>query len=49
MSLYELGSNKNLFACAPGDDRRGLGLTELGYHFIGGIIRHGRYATRPWR
>jgi glutamine synthetase len=42
MSLYELGSGRNLFACAPGDDPRGIGLTEMGYHFIGGILRHGR-------
>jgi len=42
MSLYELGSRRNLFACDRGSDRRGLGLTELGYHFIGGILKHGR-------
>jgi glutamine synthetase len=42
MSLCELGSRNNLFACERSDDRRGLGLTELGYHFIGGILRHGR-------
>ena len=27
---------------SPKDDPRGLGLTETGYHFIGGILRHGR-------
>ncbi|MGK9055014.1 type III glutamate--ammonia ligase [Neorhizobium petrolearium] len=42
MSLYDLETGKNLFACDPKDDRRGLGLTELGYHFIGGILKHGR-------
>jgi glutamine synthetase len=42
MSLYDLGSKRNLFACERAEDPRGLGLTELGYHFIGGIIRHGR-------
>src|SRR6202167_3707022 len=42
MSLYELASKQNLFACALASDPRGLGLTELGYLFIGGIIRHGR-------
>jgi glutamine synthetase len=42
MSLSELASGRNLFACPPAEDRRGLGLTELGYHFIGGILRHGR-------
>jgi glutamine synthetase len=42
MSLSDLASGRNLFACAPSEDGRGLGLTETGYHFIGGILRHGR-------
>ena len=42
MSLRDLNSGRNVFACATSDDRRGLGLTETGYHFIGGILRHGR-------
>lgn len=42
MSLYDLATGRNLFACAPQDDPRGLGLTPLGYQFIAGIIRHGR-------
>jgi glutamine synthetase len=42
MSLYDLDSGRNLFACPPSEDHRGLGLTETGYHFIGGILRHGR-------
>jgi glutamine synthetase len=42
MSLYDLKTGANLFACAPEEDKRGLGLTELGYYFIGGILRHGR-------
>lgn len=42
MSLYDLESGINLFACEPSDDPRGLGLTELGYYFIGGILKHGR-------
>jgi len=41
MSLYDPRSGVNLFACDPQDDPRGLGLTELGYQFIGGIIKHG--------
>jgi glutamine synthetase len=41
MSLYDLESGGNLFECDPADDPRGLGLTELGYHFIGGILKHG--------
>jgi glutamine synthetase len=42
MSLSDLASGRNVFACKPSDDPRGLGLTETGYHFIGGILRHGR-------
>lgn len=42
MSLAERGTGRNLFACAPAEDPRGLGLTETGYHFIGGILKHGR-------
>ena len=42
MSLYDLESGENAFAGDPKTDVRGLGLTETGYHFIGGILRHGR-------
>jgi glutamine synthetase len=42
MSLYDLETGRNLFACAPADDPHGLGLTPLGYQFIGGILRHGK-------
>jgi glutamine synthetase len=42
MSLYDLETGKNAFECDPRDDPRGLGLTETGYHFIGGILKHGR-------
>ncbi|MEI4472123.1 type III glutamate--ammonia ligase [Frigidibacter sp. MR17.24] len=42
MSLSDLQTGANLFACDPADDPRGLGLTETGYHFIGGILKHGR-------
>jgi glutamine synthetase len=41
MSLYDLKSGANLFACDPKDDPRGLGLTKLGYQFIAGILKHG--------
>lgn len=41
MSLYDKRSGDNLFACDPKDDPRGLGLTKLGYQFIGGLLRHG--------
>lgn len=41
MSLYDLKTSSNLFACDPKDDPRGLGLTPLGYQFIAGILKHG--------
>lgn len=40
MSLAELGSGENVFKTS--DDPRGCGLSELGYHFIGGLVAHGR-------
>lgn len=42
MSLYDPETGENLFACNPKDDPKGLGLTTLGYQFIGGVIKHGR-------
>ncbi|GAB1256099.1 type III glutamate--ammonia ligase [Aurantivibrio plasticivorans] len=42
MSLYDINTGENLFKCGPKDDPNGLGLTKLGYQFIGGIIKHGR-------
>lgn len=42
MSLSDKETGANLFACDPKDDPRGLGLTEIGYHFIGGVLKHGR-------
>jgi glutamine synthetase len=42
MSLSDLKTGANVFACPPAEDKRGLGLTPLGYYFIGGILRHGR-------
>lgn len=42
MSLYDINTGKNLFACDPKDDPLGIGLTPLGYQFIGGILKHGR-------
>jgi glutamine synthetase len=41
MSLYDLETGSNLFARDPKDDPRGLGLTELGYQFIAGVLKHG--------
>lgn len=42
MSLSDIKTGKNLFACDPKDDSRGLGLTPTAYSFIAGILRHGR-------
>lgn len=42
ISLYDLANGSNLFACDPQDDPRGLGLTQLGYQFIAGVLKHGR-------
>jgi glutamine synthetase len=42
MSLYDLKTGRNVFAIDPAKDPRGLGLTEVGYHFIGGILKHGK-------
>jgi len=41
MSLYDKSTGKNLFKCAKEDDPRGLGLSELGYQFSAGILKHG--------
>lgn len=42
MSLYDLKTGRNLFACDPKEDPRGIGLTPLGYQFVAGILKHGR-------
>lgn len=41
MSLFDPETGKNLFECDPSEDPRGLGLTELGYQFVGGVLKHG--------
>lgn len=41
MSLYDKETGANLFKRDHQDDPRGLGLTELGYQFIAGILKHG--------
>jgi glutamine synthetase len=38
--LAEAESGRNLFAADK--DRRGLGLSELAYHFLGGVLAHAR-------
>ncbi len=48
MSLYDLETGRNMFACPPEEDPRGLGITELGYHFIGGILKHGLALCAAW-
>jgi glutamine synthetase len=40
MSLWD--GDKNLFDADPKDDPRGLGLSELGYQFIGGLKAHAK-------
>ena len=42
MSLYDKKTGENLFKCDPKDDPKGLGITEMGYQFIAGILKHGR-------
>ncbi len=39
ISLASLDGN-NLFDLGTGTDPRGCGLTQIGYHFIGGVLRH---------
>jgi glutamine synthetase len=48
MSLYDLETGRNVFACPPEEDSRSLGITELGYHFIGGILKHGPALCAAW-
>ena len=38
MSLFAQGDKRNLFEAA--DDRRGCGLSEIGYQFIAGVLKH---------
>ncbi|WP_185994302.1 type III glutamate--ammonia ligase [Nocardioides campestrisoli] len=40
MSLADLVTGENLFA--TGEDPHGVGVSELGYHFIAGILRHAK-------
>ena len=48
MSLYDLETGKNLFACDPKDDPKGLGLTELGYQFRSEERRVGKECRSRW-
>ena len=40
MSLWDAETDENLFL--DDDDPKGLGLSELAYHFIGGLKRHAK-------
>lgn len=40
MSLADIRTGKNLFEAM--DDKRGCGLSTLGYHFIAGVLRHAK-------
>jgi glutamine synthetase len=40
VSLWK--DDKNVFECDPSEDKRGLGLTDLGYNFIGGLKAHAK-------
>ncbi|MEM8956116.1 MAG: type III glutamate--ammonia ligase [Verrucomicrobiota bacterium] len=42
MSLFDLTTGKNLFERPHSEDPRGLGLSELGYQFSAGILKHGQ-------
>ncbi|WP_242529159.1 type III glutamate--ammonia ligase [Methylacidimicrobium sp. B4] len=42
LSLADSRTGANLFSVEPGDDPHGLGLSSVGYSFLGGLLRHGR-------
>lgn len=48
MSFADIVTGENLFKRPKQDDPKGLGLSELGYHFVGGILRHGRALCAAW-
>jgi len=41
MSLYDINSGANLFKRPHAEDPRGLGVSELAYQFMAGVLRHG--------
>ncbi len=41
MSLFDKNTGANLFERSASDDPRGLALSELGYQFIAGVLKHG--------
>ncbi len=48
MSLGSLATGENLFKQADRSDRHGLGLSELGYQFTAGILKHGPALCAAW-
>jgi glutamine synthetase len=42
LSLWSASSDEELFDAEPAADPRGLGLSPLGYHWIGGLLEHAR-------
>lgn len=40
--LADAETGANLFEAGPGADPRGLGISPLGYHFLGGVLHHAR-------
>jgi glutamine synthetase len=40
--LADAETGRNLFQADPADDCRGLGLSEMAYHFLGGVLAHAR-------
>jgi len=48
MSLGSLATGENLFKQVDRSDRHGLGLSELGYQFTAGILKHGPALCAAW-
>jgi len=42
LSMFDLKTGGNLFARPHAEDPRGHGISEMAYHFIGGVLKHGR-------
>jgi glutamine synthetase len=42
MSLWDKDGKTNVLHADPKDDSRGLGLSEKGYHFVGGLKKHAK-------
>ena len=42
MSLWDKSGENNVMLADPKDDVRGMGMSEKGYHFIGGLKKHAK-------